>query len=590
MKVQRGVLSLLGNDLSSEVLLDYPVPVGNSFVVSSVRIEPDFWVEPETHVDWENEWGDEELAYDGDVDTYAFTGSNEFLEFPFEGITPVLKVRVRSKFVLADTTLGIPNIDIEVYSEEEWHNIYSGEVDNDEWEEIIPFMDFESIRIRFNNEFNAGDYGFLAELQLYYTAIDTLSSTLCRVDLSDISGDNYTKIKATRYSSNDHITTVEWQVIYGDEFNVQTGTIDCNDLSLTETQEITPVDLDKAFIIHTNYASDELASKGFFMSDFSSESEVVISRGYAQSGDVNSINCQVIEWSGATVHSYGIEMETDVVVVDVEEVNPLNTFLVSSYTEEGIEPLYQFSRGDILSSEEVSFTRYGVGNPQQISFFTVSHPDFCIYSGSSSISGLVDSVILDDLVSVNRSFVYTPQIGNASSDVAGFGTMFCGFNTHKLEQDGVNSVVTIERGNEDGELSYSYSVVGYETSLPTVTTDECTDFTFFSVKAHANLINDGGFDVSRRGFCYMRSHHGDPTVDDYTVYEDGLFDVGEYSLTVTGLNPSRTYRLRAYVVTMLGINYGETVTVTIESVPMSEFCGKEVEDIGFVNKYKTPRH
>jgi len=594
LKVQRGLITLSGIDLSGEVVLDTPVPVANSFVVSSVRLEPYLWSSPETHEDWEDAWDDEEFSYDGDVDTYAFTDSNEYLEFPFDNEIPVEKIRVRVKFVLSDLTLGTPDIDVDVYREEdeegEWHNIYSDEVSNDEWVEIIPYMDFESIRIKFNNTFNFGDYGFLAEIQLYDVATDTLNNALCRVELDGVSGDNYTKIKATRQLADNDITKAEWQVVYGDEFNVQSGIIDCNDLTTEVLQGIDEVDLLKSFIVHTNYTSDERASKAFFMADFSSSEEISFSRGNGEAGDINSIRWYVVEWDGATVNEYAAELDEDTVVIEIDEVNPVKAFLVSSYSELGYDTSFSFTRGDIVSSGEVSFTRGGIGNSQSIGFFTVEHPDFNIYHDSVSTSGVETFAILDDLVSVNRCFMYTPQIGNAYSTVDGFGTMFCGFNTHNLRQDGEDSVVTIERGSLGGELYASYSVVGYATSLLTITTGDYTDKTYFSIKAHGNITDDGGFDVSRRGFCYIRSDSGVPTVDDYVVYEDGTFEAGEYSLDITGLNPSRTYRLRAYAVTMFDIGYGNTITISIDSVPMSEFCGKDVEDIGFVNKFKAPEY
>jgi len=588
MKVQRGLLLLDGTDLDKEAVLDIPVHTNKSFVISSVRAVPNLWKLPDNHYDEHDSWDNEALAYDGNITTRSQTEANDYLELIPDTLITCEKLRFMVRYVLADLNLDVPDIDIDVYSEEEWHNVFSGITDNDVWVEVDVLSDIENVRIKFNNSFSSGDIGYVSEVQLFDTTVFSLANTLCRVELTDVSGDNYTKIKATRLSGEEgHSTYVEWQVIYGDEFSVQSGVLDCNDESLYVSQAINQTDLEKSFIVYTNYTNDEKASKAFFINEFSSDEEIEFGRGEGESGDINSIRWYVIEWDGAVVKHYYAMLESDVVLVDIDEVDLDKAFLVSSYVEGENELEFVFSRSDIVSSGVASFTRSDTGDTQQISLFVIEHSDFDVKHNDVTISGLDSSIILDDLVSVSRSFTYTPQIGNAYT-MAGYGTMFYGYNTHTLSQDGQDSVVTVERGSLGGELYASYFVVGYTTSLPTLTTQECTDTTYFSVKAHGTLINDGGFDVHRRGFCYIRSDSGEPTIDDFVVYEDGDFLEEAYSLDITGLNPSRTYRIKAYAVTLLGVGYGNTITITIDSAPMSEFCGQDVEDIGFVNKFKAP--
>ena len=56
MKIQRGLITLSSGVLSEEIILDESVPVGNSFVVSSLRLEPYFWTQPLTYIDSEDNY------------------------------------------------------------------------------------------------------------------------------------------------------------------------------------------------------------------------------------------------------------------------------------------------------------------------------------------------------------------------------------------------------------------------------------------------------------------------------------------------------------------------------------------------------
>lgn len=104
-----------------------------------------------------------------------------------------------------------------------------------------------------------------------------------------------------------------------------------------------------------------------------------------------------------------------------------------------------------------------------------------------------------------------------------------------------------------------------DATTPTVATLTCTDIGSTSVTANGNIINKGGADVLTRGFCYKEGTTGDPTTADDTQSEGagaGDYDTGEYSLSITGLTPSTSYRIRAYAVNSEGIAYGDTIDVT----------------------------
>ena len=452
---------------------------------------------------------------------------------------------------------------------------------------------------------HGGDVLFSAQLVrevLWEPEIEpSLSKTMCKVELTDVVGDNYTKIKATRLSYFEgHNTTVDWQVIYGDEFAVQTGSTDCNDEDLSVIEAISSVDLGSAFIVHTNSTNCEYGSHSFFSTEFNEDGdEVVFNRYYGESGDINSIQWYVVEWDGASVYRSTTELIDSTASVNIESVDRDKSFLLYSYNSDADEDnsdsntaALVFFKGAIAAEDEVLFTTYAdISSNNMISFFVIEHPDLHVHYGDVTVTGYSSSVTLDSIVNISGAFMATSQLGNAYNDEYVKESLNCGYNTHRLSKEGddYNVIIARERVLE-GSIYASWFVVGYTVELPTVSTSACSEITFTSFKASGNVTDTGSLDISRRGFCYLRNITGTPTMSDSVVYEEGEFEAGEYSLNVTGLGTARNYRVRAFAENMLGISYGNTVSCTTDSTEMCEFIGTAVEDIGIVNKYKTPRH
>lgn len=118
--------------------------------------------------------------------------------------------------------------------------------------------------------------------------------------------------------------------------------------------------------------------------------------------------------------------------------------------------------------------------------------------------------------------------------------------------------------------------VGYGTTFtfttdalaPTVSTQNPTNILPTSVTGRGTLIDERGDNVTRRGFCYFAGTTGNPTVADSVVFQDGSFNPGAYSLSISGLQHATSYRVRAYCTNGIGTGYGLTVTVsTAASVP-----------------------
>ena len=93
---------------------------------------------------------------------------------------------------------------------------------------------------------------------------------------------------------------------------------------------------------------------------------------------------------------------------------------------------------------------------------------------------------------------------------------------------------------------------GGTVQLPVVVTNEVTGITAHSATCGGEVANDGGAEVTERGICWGTSEN--PTLSDgHVVAGNG---VGTFAATVTGLNASTTYHVRAYATNEAGTAYG----------------------------------
>lgn len=97
------------------------------------------WVSPTGFVDPDSKWSDEALAYDDDTGTNALNAKinwNSYLELTHAALN-CDKVRIYAR----DWDAGAydPDLDIDVYYDGGWNNIFSGLITKDTWvEKTIP--------------------------------------------------------------------------------------------------------------------------------------------------------------------------------------------------------------------------------------------------------------------------------------------------------------------------------------------------------------------------------------------------------------------------------------------------------------------
>lgn len=106
--------------------------------------------------------------------------------------------------------------------------------------------------------------------------------------------------------------------------------------------------------------------------------------------------------------------------------------------------------------------------------------------------------------------------------------------------------------------------VEYQKTLPTVTTAAISNITSRTAEGGGEVTDDGNDPVTERGVCWNTT--GNPTTaDDRTSDGSG---VGQFTSTITGLEPATTYYVRAYATNSVGTRYGDHVQFnTISEIP-----------------------
>ena len=295
-------------------------------------------------------------------------------------------------------------------------------------------------------------------------------SALCRVELTTVVDDKYTKLKATRHlGGTGHNTYVEWQVISGTEFTVQSGeNLIASDIT-TVTAAINEVARSKAFIALSNSANNaSSAGTAFVRGRFTSDTQIELRRGLSGQTSVTVV-WYVVEWDGATVQAGLVETisTATLVTANIDSIDPAKTFLhYNYYHANSVWAASAFSRGRIEAYDDEGVTKYRVEFRRSVatnavyqSYFVISHDDISVQHALASTAGTTVTATLVTAVNTDKAFMPTPSVGNAYATSNTDNSLHRGYNTHKLWQDGADSKVTIQREDSTGDLYASWYVV-----------------------------------------------------------------------------------------------------------------------------------
>ncbi len=92
-----------------------------------------------------------------------------------------------------------------------------------------------------------------------------------------------------------------------------------------------------------------------------------------------------------------------------------------------------------------------------------------------------------------------------------------------------------------------------------------TNITKTTASVNANVVNDGGSEVTERGICY--STNSNPTTADNKI--PAGTGIGTFSANLTGLLPQTFYYVRGYAINSQGTSYSDQIGFTTEGVDFS---------------------
>lgn len=97
---------------------------------------------------------------------------------------------------------------------------------------------------------------------------------------------------------------------------------------------------------------------------------------------------------------------------------------------------------------------------------------------------------------------------------------------------------------------------------PILTTTELSAVTSTSASSGGNITNDGGSAITARGVCWSTNQN--PTIaDNKTTNGTGT---GNFTSSIAGLIPGKTYYIRAYAANIIGTAYGNQITTIITAI------------------------
>ena len=157
----------------------------------------------------------------------------------------------------------------------------------------------------------------------------------------------------------------------------------------------------------------------------------------------------------------------------------------------------------------------------------------------------------------NNDAGYVSNAGCAGVNLCDLATNYAQLNTLLTS---MNNTIDSLRGRIEDLENNPGQLIPAQT-LGSVTTSEMTYVGVNSAVGGGNVISDGNGSILARGLCWSTSNP--PYITDSHTNEGTA--VGQFTSSISGLNPGTTYYVRAYVTNSVGTAYGEVISFTTTS-------------------------
>jgi hypothetical protein len=212
--------------------------------------------------------------------------------------------------------------------------------------------------------------------------------------------------------------------------------------------------------------------------------------------------------------------------------------------------------------EGIDTTGVQIPNPESPVVITTGHLN--ITTTSFDATGNINSIGSSEITHYGHCWATSPMpdTNDAKSDFGSINstTSFTSSITNLLPS--TQYYVRTYAVNSYG-LSYGNQIIVQTNSLyaPTVSTGYLTNLTQNSANMVGNLSSEGSGPISSYGHCWV-SNGGIPTINDSKTDLGNAISLGNFISSLSNLNPSQNYKVRAYATNNIGTSYGEIISFT----------------------------
>ena len=227
-----------------------------------------------------------------------------------------------------------------------------------------------------------------------------------------------------------------------------------------------------------------------------------------------------------------------VAVLEIKDLQPNTRYFVRSYAMNKVGVAY---------SEEYEFTTFSLPEIKTEEMTDVQLTTAMLH-GTLVFNGNDTAAIKGFCWSTNED----PTVENNHIEIDTASAMY----TYRLSNL-IDETQYYVRAYAQNKIGIVYGETKSFTTMsalpPIVSINEVTDVDYHTATITADVISDGGADVTERGICYSTAEN--PTTESTKIISGK--GTGSYTINLSNLQDSTTYYVRAYAINKKGIAYGE---------------------------------